>query len=155
MMLKISKRASVHLSLAIAVAFFAVLVVGICYAPTVSEILMWIAGERMAAVSLGKTLVLMAIYAVIAIAMLADGLLFALLLRVRDGRVFSAGSVALIRGISWCSAAVGLVFAGLGYCFPLALIVAVAALFLALSVRVVKNVIEEATAIKSENDLTV
>ncbi len=154
-MLKIPRRASENLSLVISVGFFAVLAASAFYAPTLSQILMWIAGERMTDVATGKALVLVAVYAVIAIAMLADGLLFTLLLRVRGGKVFSAVSVALIRGISWCSAAVGVIFIGLGFYFPLCFIIAVAALFLALCVRVVKNVIEEATEIKSENDLTV
>ena len=43
----------------------------------------------------------------------------------------------------------------MGYMFYVVFAVAAAMLFLGLCVRVVKNVVEEATEIKSENDLTV
>jgi hypothetical protein len=46
-------------------------------------------------------------------------------------------------------------FALLGWYFRLALAVGFVAVFVGLCLRVVKNVIEEATLIKSENDLTV
>ena len=51
--------------------------------------------------------------------------------------------------------AIGVLFVVLGYYFKLAVVVAVAAIFLGLCLRVVKNVIEKATEIKAENDLTV
>ena len=48
-----------------------------------------------------------------------------------------------------------MIFALLGYIFYIAYVIAVAVLFLGLCLRVVKNVIEEATELKNENDLTV
>ena len=81
--------------------------------------------------------------------------MFLLLLRVRAGNVFTMKSVALIRGVSWCCMLLGLIFGLLGIYFQLAFIVAFAGIFLGICLRVTKNVIEQATIIKSENDLTV
>ena len=98
---------------------------------------------------------MVAAYIILALALAANTLLFTLLLQVKGENVFSAKSVSLIRGISWCSIGVGVVFALLTYYFTLSSVIAFAALFLGLCVRVVKNVIERATEIKDENDLTV
>lgn len=103
----------------------------------------------------GRVLVLVLAYAVLAVTMLADLLLFFILSKVRQGKVFTDGTVSLIRGVSWCCFLLCAVFAVLGYYFQLAFIIAFLAVFLGLCLRVVKNVIEEATRIKSENDLTV
>ena len=101
-------------------------------------------------------------YLMLALALAADGMLFALLMRIQKGAVFTAKTVALIRGVSWCC----MLFAGVtfvaGWCFSPILLggygcagIAMVALLVGLCLRVVKNVIEEATVIKSENDLTV
>ena len=157
-MLKISTKASVNLSLVISGAFFAVLAgVGVFLPPIVKALLKF-PGEITSRVETTQTdfvLVLIAAYLLLSLALLANLLLFTLLLQVRGENVFSAKSVSLIRGISWCSIGVGVVFAALTYYFTLSAVIAFAALFLGLCVRVVKNVIEKATEIKAENDLTV
>ena len=112
-------------------------------------------GDRDAITDGGRVMVLVLAYMALAAMMLADALLFWLLQRVRRGEVFTATSVSLIRGVSWCCFLLSAVFCGLGIYFQLAFIVAIMAVFLGLCLRVVKNVIEEATLIKSENDLTV
>ena len=107
-------------------------------------------------------LLLGSVYLLLTLALTADGLLFALLMRIRRGAVFTAKTVALIRGVSWCC----LLFAGvtfaMGWLFSPILLggylfagVAMIATLAGLCLRVIKNVIEEAAAIKSENDLTV
>ena len=87
--------------------------------------------------------------------MVADILLISILQRVRKGKIFTDISVALIRAVSWCCFFICVVFGVLGIYFQLSYIVAFGVLLLGLFVRVIKNVIEEATAIKCENDLTV
>lgn len=157
-MMKISSKASTNLSIALSIVFFVALVVGMAILPMFVKILIdtpdnigfrdFITdGERM--------LVLVVAYLIFVVAMIADGILFLLLLRVKNELVFTEKSIALIRGVSWCAFAVGLLFLILGYYFQLALVVAAAAVFLGLCLRVVKNVIETATEIKYENDLTV
>lgn len=157
-MLKISGKASVNLSLVISGAFFAVLVAVGAFLPTVITALLKFPGEitsRVETTATDNALVLAASYLLILVALVANTLLFILLLRVKREEVFSPQSVALIRGISWCSIGVGVIFALLTYYFTLSSVIAFAALFLGLCVRVVKNVIEKATEIKAENDFTV
>jgi len=157
-MLKISSTASVKLSLVISGVFFGVLAdVGIFLPPVVKALLKF-PGEITSRVETTNTdylLVLIAAYLLLLLALLANILLFTLLLQVKGKNIFSKKSVSLIRGISWCSIGVGLIFALLTYYFTLSSVIAFAALFLGLCVRVVKNVIEKATEIKDENDLTV
>lgn len=157
-MLKISSKASVNLSLIISGVFFAVLAVVGVFLPAVVKALLRFSGEITARVQVTSTdnaIVLVAAYILLALALLANILLFTLLLQVKGENVFSAKSVSLIRGIAWCSIGVGAIFALLTYYFTLSSVIAFAALFLGLCVRVVKNVIERATEIKDENDLTV
>ena len=112
-------------------------------------------GNRAAITATGRVAVLIAAYCILADFMLADSLLFALLLRVKRGLVFSTATVSLIRGVSWCCIGLCGLFCFLGVYFQLAFPVALMALFLGLCLRVCKNAFEEATQIKQENDLTV
>ena len=86
----------------------------------------------------------------------ADGFLVKLLLLVRRHQVFTDKAVSCLRTISWCC------FIEAGLClvtarpfFPVHYAAAFAAGFLGLVLRVVKNVIEEAVALKAENDFTI
>ncbi len=157
-MMKISSKASTNLSIALSVVFFAAIIFGAFLMPYFVNMLVGTPEEiaqRPFFVAEGESIILAVAYAVLAVAALADVLLFVLLLRVRSEQVFTDKSVALIRGISWCAVVIGVLFFGLGYYFKLAIVVGVAAVFLGLCLRVVKNVIETATEIKCENDLTV
>ena len=157
-MLRISRKASVGLSLAMTFIFFAVIVAGAVVMPTLVEMLINTPdniGSRDQINDSGRTLVLVVAYLVLAVAAVADVFLFLLLRRVRAGEVFTGRSVALIRGVSWCCILFGLLFAVLGYYFQLAFAVGFAALFLGVCLRVVKNVVEQAVELKQENDLTV
>lgn len=157
-MLKISSKASITLSIALSIMFLIGCIGGAFFMPYLVELLINTrdnVGFRDDITQVGRVIVHIFAYSALADAMLADCLLFSLLLRVCNGKVFSVKSVSLIRGVSWCCFLLGVVFCGLGIYFQLALIVAFAAVFLGICLRVVKNVIEEATEIKSENDLTV
>ena len=151
--LRISKNTSVTVSLILTGVFFAVLIFGLIILPGVVRLILPASGRT---VLTGDAVLITAVgYCVVALAMLADYLLFRLLLLVRAGRVFTADAVALIRGVSWCAIAISLLFLFMTRYFLIALVLAFAAVLLGLCLRVVKNVIEEATAIKAENDLTV
>lgn len=85
--------------------------------------------------------------------------LFRLLRQIKQGRVFVGENVKLLRAISWCcfgAAAATLVggAAALKLILPL-LVLAAAAAFMGLIVRIVKNVFQQAIAMKSELDLTI
>lgn len=86
----------------------------------------------------------------------ANGFLVKLLLLVRRHLVFTDGAVSCLRTISWCcflEAALCLASTLLYFRIHLALFFIAG--FLGLVLRVVKNVIEEAVALKNENDFTI
>ena len=157
-MLKVSTKFSNNLSLCIAVVFLVGCIAAAFLMPTVTNMLIDTPdniGDRGSITDTGRIFVHIMAYVLLLVVALADVLSIRLLLRVRKGDVFTGKSVSLIRGISWCCILLCLAFALLGIYFQLALIMAFLALFLGICLRVVKNVIEEATLIKSENDLTV
>lgn len=157
-MFKVSSKFSNNLSLAIAIIFFVGCIVAAFLLPTVTNMLIDTPdniGDRGSITQTGRFFVHIVAYALLSIVTLADILSIALLLRIRKGEVFTEKSVSLIRGVSWSCILLCIAFALLGVYFQLALIMAFLALFLGVCLRVVKNVIEEATVIKGENDLTV
>ena len=86
----------------------------------------------------------------------ANGFLMKLLLLVRRRQVFTDGAVSCLRTISWCCFIEAGLFVVIGVLFfGIDLILAFVAGFLGLVLRVVKNVIEEAVALKAENDFTI
>lgn len=152
-MLRISKKYSLYLSMILAVIFLIVCAVTAIMLPMLADTLIdvkgapWEAGDRIA--------VLVLAYALLSVVVLADLLLILLLRRVHRGLVFSRKSTDLVRGISWCCMLLGAVCLGMSRYFRLALVLAFAAVLLGICLRVVKNVLEEATEIKSENELTI
>lgn len=92
-------------------------------------------------------------------AVLAFGMLFSLykfLRRIEAGQIFVPANVTALRRISWCcvGAAVLCLPAGVGIYLPFAFL-GVAAAFMALIVRVLKNAFEQAVRMKDELDLTI
>ncbi len=112
-------------------------------------------GNHAEITELGRSLVLLDSYLIIAVAVVAAVFLFVLLRKVYKREVFSKKAARLISSISWCCFAEGLLFALLFVYFQLSVFVTATVCFLGFSLRVVMHVIEEATAIKSENDFTI
>ena len=83
--------------------------------------------------------------------------LWRLLGNLRQGLVFTQENVRLLRIVSWCCVGAAIVcLLSLPWLWFLAVIVvAAAAGFMALIVRIVKNVFQQAIAMKDELDLTV
>ena len=152
-MLRISKNASVTVSIVLTALFCAVLLSAAFILPGFVRLIASAAlrplGPR------DGIVVLVSGYLILLFALLAAVMLIRLLLLVRSGNVFTPGSVSLMRGVSWCAFVIGLVFLIMSWYYLVALVLAFTAVLLGLCLRVVKNVIEEATAIKFENDLTV
>ena len=78
-----------------------------------------------------------------------------LLAGISLGEVFTAGNIALLRRCSWCCMAVAAVCLLFTWAFFPFLLVSAAAAFIGLILRVVKNVFQQALAIKEENDYTI
>lgn len=81
--------------------------------------------------------------------------LWRLLGNIRRGALFVAENVRCMRIVSWCCVWAALVAALSAAYYPPFLFFAVAAGFLALIVRIVKNAFEQAIAMKDELDWTV
>lgn len=157
-MLKTSKNLSISLSLGLAVFFLLCCIAGLFVLPALTQMLIDLPdniGTRNEITQPERALVLALAYAILADFIFADCLLLRLLTRVKKGLVFTAATVSLIRGISWCCILLCLLFGILGIYFQLSIIVAVMCVFLGVCLRVCKNAFEEATFIKNENDLTV
>lgn len=158
---KIPKKASIMISLALDVAFIifvAFAAVGLPFffdkTPLLSEIHGYFAEKSLGAIEGGPVFwgwmyVNMAVVEACCITLLL------LLLRVRKGLVFTPESVSYIRFVSWGCILLSVSCIAVQYFLHMSYAIAFAALLLGLCLRVVKNVIEEATVIKSENDLTV
>ena len=81
--------------------------------------------------------------------------LWRLLGNMKSGQVFVEENVRRLRTVSWCCVGAGLIcLVSTVYYIPFAA-VGIAACFMALIVRIVKNVFQQAIAMKSELDLTV
>ncbi len=161
-MFKIPSKISISISLVLAVILFVAIIVGAVLMPAIADYLIGVddyiegfLGSRGEIGKTGQILILVESYLLLAVALIADLMLFTLLIRVRKGKVFTPISVSLIRGVSWCCFAAALIILVLGMYFQIAYILVFAAVFLGFCLHVVKNVIEEATRIKNENDLTV
>ncbi len=157
-MFKIPRKISITISIAASIAFFVLCVALAFYMPGFASLMIQAVNDLGITYVEGvnEYIVLGLAYIALLFITLIDILLFMLLLRVREGKVFTRESVSLIRGISWGCYLVAAVFCGLSVYFVfVGLMVAFVVAFLGLCLRVVKNVIEEATEIKAENDMTV
>ena len=81
--------------------------------------------------------------------------LLRLLVNIRQEQVFVKANVCYLQRISWCCFAVALITAIGGVQYLPFWFIAIAAAFVGLMLRVVKNVMENAVEIKAENELTI
>ena len=152
-MLKINRNLSTTLSLVISFIVAAGLLVLTVTIPRILTEYIKMTDRMYLFDSYGAILALF--YGAIVFAITAIAALILLLFYVRGGNIFCSGSVSCLRVISWACASECVVFAALAFYFILSALISAAALFMCLLLRVVKNVIEEATAIKNENDMTI
>jgi hypothetical protein len=83
-------------------------------------------------------------------------LLDRLLSNITKDKVFAEENVKALRIISWCCFAEALILAAAALYFaPILFAVAICAAFFGLIIRVVKNVVDAAVALKTENDFTI
>jgi hypothetical protein len=157
-MMKISTKKSTLLSMLLSVTFMMMIIVCAVFVPSmipvIIHVLKTISNHTMIG-SINPLFVTCGAYFILLMAAVIDTLLFILLLRIRHNKIFTDESVALIRGISWCCILLGLFFVAIGYFFATSVFIGFMVGFVGLCIRVVKNAIEEATIIKSENDFTV
>jgi hypothetical protein len=115
----------------------------------------WLVGFSRAELGGMETYFLVTIYTATLPAALLLYNLYGLLQRIAAGQVFLPENVDHLRRISWNSFAGGLIcLVSAFYYFPW-LLVAIAAGFMGLIVRVVKNVVAQAVSLQHEVDLTI
>ena len=81
--------------------------------------------------------------------------LLRLLFNIKKQEIFIFQNVSYLRRISWCCFAVALITLVGGIFYLPFLFVAIAAAFVGLMLRIVKNVMQNAVEIKAENELTI
>lgn len=153
-----SNRVSIVISMVMTALLFFALIFITWWLPEVVTSLIDVndnLGTRGDITPLHRHLVLIDAYVMLGVAYFAVALLFSLLLTVWREQVFSRRATRTVSAVSLCCYVEGVLFALLTYYFQLALCAAIAVCFIGLCLRVVKNVLEEATRIKSENDFTI
>lgn len=155
-MLKIKKDTSAHISMVLAFVALAALAIAAVAAPFVMKKIT----DSFDGLFPDYARSLIFVYSAMIPVITADVMLISLLFLVRRREVFTPGAVARLRGISWCCFAECAILIAEGFAFGVAFIgsiitISFIAAFLGIVLRVVKNVLEEATAIKSENDFTI
>lgn len=147
-----NKEKSITLSL-FSVRLFAVVLVGVCItAPWLFErfsLVRHMVPQQM------LRFFLVTVYSVAVPAAIALWQLHGLLFEIRKEQVFTAANVARLRVLSWCCLAAGAICLASVLYYPPFLALAAAGAFMALILRVVKNVFEQAVALKAENDFTI
>ncbi len=153
-----NRKRSVRLSLAVCFVVLLILTAGLFLGPWAVKL--WFCyyrgwEENSAAMTRMLTLFKVCFYpsAVLAYATLYS--LIRLLRNIQKDAIFISPNVKYLRRISWCCFAVSLITLVAGILYIPYLFVCVAAGFVGLMLRVVKNVMENAVQIKEENELTI
>ena len=155
-MLKISKSTSTAISLMLAHALLAILLFFAIVMPLVIESAPIMMGVKAYFTEKGGDVVFWIWFYLLMVSGAACCVaLIAILKRVQRELVFTVKTVSYIRWLSWGCMFIAAVCLGVVYYFHMAYLLTLAAGFLGLCLRVVKNVLETATEIKNENDLTV
>ncbi|HBR30508.1 MAG TPA: hypothetical protein DIW17_09120 [Clostridiales bacterium] len=147
----IGRKKSILLSKIVCVVIFIFLVASIFLIPTYISLFK-------ANTNLIEDSVLVAyivLYASLLPAIVADYFLFRLLCSIEKEEIFVSHNVRCLRILSWCCFLIGIIYTATGYFFNTAFVIAFAAFFIFLILRVIKNVFDAAVAMKEEYDYTI
>lgn len=144
-------KKSIQLSLVLVDLFGLIALACACTMPMIAK---WYADNYGRSAAMRRTLTI-TFYCCLPFAVAALGALHHLLHNLLKGLLFVPQNVTLLRALSWCCFAVALV-ALIASCRYLPfLLVGIAAAFIGLILRVIKNVFCSAIEIKTENDMTI
>ena len=146
-----TKDLSIRLSVFFTRFFLVLLAVGILFAPQIVGWCLELTGGR--PVFVGR--ICAAFYCCVLPAAVLLVSLDGLLANISRGEVFTRKNISILRLCSWCCMVVAAICLGFTAALLYFLIVATAAAFIGLILRVVKNVFEQALALKEENDYTI
>jgi len=143
---------SIWLSKICTILFMALLVACLVSAPWLVARLIHMSGPAQRA---GNALFLVTMYVGSVPAATLLAFLYALLHQIGSGRVFIKENVAYLRYISWCCFAGAMLSIASAFYYVPWFAPGIAAAFMGLIIRVVKNVVAEAVALQDESDLTI
>lgn len=147
-MIQWNQSKSLMLSIFCTRLFMVLVVAAVLFAP---ELAWWYFGQSLRVLPFRVTIYCCAVPAVVLLLCL-NGVLG----NLKKGAIFVEENTKKLRLISWCCILLGLIALASGLLYYLSfIIVAVCAAFVGLIVRVVKNLLEQAIEIKSENDFTI
>ena len=115
----------------------------------------WFVRERMLLPMEYRNYFLATTYTVALPAVAALYMMNRLLANIKREEVFTEQNTGYLRGMSWCCLAAGLIFLVSSFYYPAFFALCAAAVFMALILRVIKNVFAQAEEIKKENDYTI
>lgn len=150
-MFRIPEKASTVLSLIFTAIALVLLVVLTCTLPSLVGWYLTITARA----NLNRTAITVLLYAALVPAYVAAFSLLALLSKVRREEIFTEKAVRDLRLVSYCCLAECVVFSAIAFYLRFAVVIAFAALFMCVILRVVKNVIAKAAEVKAENDFTI
>ncbi len=153
-----NRKRSVTLSIVVCFIFTIILTLGLFLGPWV--VAQWLSVSRGLSVALPTIKEILTIFCVCfypcsVFAYITLYSLLRLLFNIKTDGIFIPQNTKYLRRISWCCFAVAAItFIGGLFYIPF-LFIAVAAAFVGLMLRVVKNVMQSAVEIKAENELTI
>lgn len=153
-----NRKQSVTLSLGVCYLVVAVLTAGLFVGPWAVE--MWFRiyrgwAENTEAMARMLTLFKICFYPCAGLGFVTLYSLIRLLLNIKKDSIFVVPNVKYLRRISWCCIIVSLITLAAGVFYIPYVFVSIAAGFMGLMLRVVKNVMENAVQLKEENELTI
>lgn len=146
-----TKSKSLLLSRIMTLAFFLLLVIGTLFLPHMVRGYIELSGKTQ---DIYMPL-LVTLYASVPPAAALLVCLYRLLHYIGRGEVFTEKNVFLLRVISWFCFIIAVIYGVFCFRYVLAILIGAAAAFVGIILRVVKNVFEQAIAIKTENDFTI
>ncbi|HPE95308.1 MAG TPA: DUF2975 domain-containing protein [Bacillota bacterium] len=163
--MKIDKRSSVYISAGLTAISMLMLIAAMFYIPLLCDTMVARhfeggeairGGQIIDSISPAAEMLLKAmLYVLDVLGIACCACLSGLIVKIMRAEVFTDMSVFFLRVISWLCIFASLGFSFIGLYFTVSFFVAFAAAFFGIVIRVVKNVMEEATSIKNENDFTV
>ena len=115
----------------------------------------WFIQKRLILPPQSRDYFLVTTYTVAVPAAIALYMMNRLLANIRKEEVFTEKNTRYLRGMSWCCLAAGLIFLVSSFYYLPFFALCAAAVFMALILRVIKNVFAQAEEIKKENDYTI
>lgn len=153
-----NRKRSVTLSLGVCIFVAAVLAVGLFIGPWIVK--MWFVHyrglkENGAVMIRMLTLFKVCFYPCAGLGFVTLYSLIRLLLNIKKNEIFITQNVRYLRRISWCCIIVFLITLIAGVFYIPYFFISIAAGFMGLMLRVVKNVMESAVQLREENELTI